>query len=459
MSSVFQYRWVEQSDGAVPVIDDETLEALRRALANRAVDPMELIMRHVLEKESGVGRPWAIVLFPQSMDVAGHIAEIRGQHRHAAMTTHGKMLRGRRPQTPVHPVDGVLVDTRGSLKRLAERSPLFVSAWAALGSQFGKGVSWICLSEAVPPSLVAELEQNNQARYREVMRHECPQITIPEGDAYRIHRMQHAAIDAAIEARAPDTVVPQLRALTQAYPHLAVPWYWLGQALRVGSEQEDARHCFELAAGLARRWIDPRLVLGAISEECHRKDDALRWYEEIWQIDPLGYEYMAVAAAGLQDLGDFGASWSLLRRALEVEDGSTRLWSDAGITLMQLGRVEESVLAFERAVQLNPGCAVTWNNLAYVLANVGRLEDALACCRRSIEIDERLPVVWDTLGHVHLLAGRCIEALDPLTRAVKLRPNYPEAWINLATAYRLLGELDKARQAEAMAAGHSGKVA
>ena len=64
-------------------------------------------------------------------------------------------------------------------------------------------------------------------------------------------------------------------------------------------------------------------------------------------------------------------------------------WTNKGISLDTLERLEEALSCYDRALELNPHFEWAWNNKGAVLDKLGRLEQALACYDRVLEMNPR----------------------------------------------------------------------
>jgi arylsulfatase A-like enzyme len=157
------------------------------------------------------------------------------------------------------------------------------------------------------------------------------------------------------------------------------------------------------------RGIDPKegvRILPAIEEAVARlrsgeTAEAVRWLEELQNVDP--------------------------RNPL--------LMNNLGIGLLRLGRCEESVRWFEACTRHDPGNARWLNNLGMALKCAGHLKRAIETYRKAVERDPRFAAARYNLGVALLAAGREDEARVQFAAALELDPAMEQA----AEALRLLG--------------------
>jgi tetratricopeptide (TPR) repeat protein len=172
---------------------------------------------------------------------------------------------------------------------------------------------------------------------------------------------------------------------------------------------------------------------------------------------------------------------SLLARV----SNSPKVWNERGVTLHQVGRLDEAEESYRRALDLDEGYALAWNNIGVAAAHRGDQESAEAAFRRALEIqaelnDARLNLgllwvladrhdsslqlhrdmlkvdssradAWNGLGSALMAMDRFAEARNAFARAVEANPNFPPARYNLSFALARLGEHEDALRETKMA--------
>ena len=119
-------------------------------------------------------------------------------------------------------------------------------------------------------------------------------------------------------------------------------------------------------------------------------------------------------------------------------------WSNKGLSLLALERLEEAIECCDRALDIDPRLAMAWSNKGTSLANLGRHEEAIECCDRALDINPGLSQVWYNKGTTLIALGRHAEAIECYDRALNIDPGYAEAWNNKGNILADLGRHEEA---------------
>jgi predicted TPR repeat methyltransferase len=118
--------------------------------------------------------------------------------------------------------------------------------------------------------------------------------------------------------------------------------------------------------------------------------------------------------------------------------------NNLGITLRELGRLEEAEASYRHAIALKPDYASAHNNLGNMLKGVRRLEEAEASCKQAIALKPDYAEAYSNLGATLQELGKLGEAEASYIRAIALKPDLAEAHFNLGNALKEQGRLDEA---------------
>lgn len=197
-------------------------------------------------------------------------------------------------------------------------------------------------------------------------------------------------------------------------------------------------------------------LLGQLAEVMGRKDDALKWYDQVADEDDHAFDADLRSAILLQDLGrsaeahqqlaemqtDYLDQPAQLRRAYEVDADlylRDKRYSDAidsfshalqvapddpdllygrGLAYAEIGKIDPAVADFRRLLQVKPGDVDASNALGFTLADSGRdlseAEQLIAAARAAKPND---PSIADSWGWLQYRLGHLEQAADVLRSA------------------------------------------
>ncbi len=143
----------------------------------------------------------------------------------------------------------------------------------------------------------------------------------------------------------------------------------------------------------------------------------------------------------LDRLGRFAQAEMHYKKALRLSPRDPKIWNDAGYSFYLQGRWADAERAFKSGSRLAPEDVKLKTNLGLTLAAAGRTKEALPLLSQYS---------GDAIGHANLgyllaATGQVELARQQYLQALALRPS-------LALARRALAQLDRARDAEAVAA-------
>ncbi|MDA8678623.1 tetratricopeptide repeat protein, partial [Luminiphilus sp.] len=105
--------------------------------------------------------------------------------------------------------------------------------------------------------------------------------------------------------------------------------------------------------------------------------------------------------------------------------------NNLGITLKELGRLDEAEANYRQAIALKPDYAEAHNNLGNSLQELGRLDEAEASCRQAIVLEPDLAGAHNNLGVALQELGRLGEAKESYEQALALQSDLANAQNNL----------------------------
>ncbi len=109
------------------------------------------------------------------------------------------------------------------------------------------------------------------------------------------------------------------------------------------------------------------------------------------------------------------------------------VFSNYGVVLSDLGKLEEAKLAYQKAIALNPKYAEAHYNLGHLLSTLGKLEEAELSYSKAIELNPNYLKAYYNLGHALSNLGKLKEAELSYRKVIELNPNYTEAYYLLSS--------------------------
>ena len=104
------------------------------------------------------------------------------------------------------------------------------------------------------------------------------------------------------------------------------------------------------------------------------------------------------------------------------------LWNLAGVSAVQLGRLDQAVLAFRNAININPNSADAHNNLGNVFIDQGKPEEAIKAFDEALTIKPDYAEAYYNKGNALQDQGMFEEALNAYQTALSYKPDYAEAY-------------------------------
>ncbi|WP_269608952.1 tetratricopeptide repeat protein [Prochlorococcus marinus] len=146
----------------------------------------------------------------------------------------------------------------------------------------------------------------------------------------------------------------------------------------------------------------------------------------------------------LKNLGKLQEAELSQRKAIEIKPDYADAHFNLGNVLRDLGKLEEADLSQRKAIQLNPNFAEAYSNLGGILIYLGKLQDAELSLRKAIEIKPDYAEAYYNLGNILIDLGKLEEAELSLRKAIEVKPDYAMAHANLGTIMKDLGNLQEA---------------
>lgn len=158
-----------------------------------------------------------------------------------------------------------------------------------------------------------------------------------------------------------------------------------------------------------------------------------------------GHDHYLLGLA-FECLHEWGLAVVEFQKALRFDANDPDILHALGCSLMEIGKVEESLPFLKRAFDLMPEDPEIANNWGRSNLDCGHLQDAIAAFERAVKLSPATPDYLKNLGNGYLLAARPEDALTVLNKAVRCDPHFAEAHATLAHLHLAYGDEDQAKK-------------
>ena len=146
----------------------------------------------------------------------------------------------------------------------------------------------------------------------------------------------------------------------------------------------------------------------------------------------------------LKDLGKLQEAEELLQKAIVLKSNYANAHYNLGLILNDLGKLQEAQLSYKKAIEIKPDYVDAHSNLGNILKDLGNLEEAKFSYLKAIELKPNFADAHLNLGNVLSNLGKLKEAEISYRKAIEIDPNLANAHFNLGNVLRDLGKLKEA---------------
>lgn len=142
---------------------------------------------------------------------------------------------------------------------------------------------------------------------------------------------------------------------------------------------------------------------------------------------------------------DYETAAAWFRKSLEVNEEVSFTWSNLGVALRALERLEDAEFAYLRAIDLDKREYTAMNNLSSLYTYMGRKHEAKHYQEKVESYRKRNPYYHFSLGERAYAAGNYEASIDHFRRAIRRKDNDHTFYHALAKAYAKMDDSSKAR--------------
>lgn len=178
--------------------------------------------------------------------------------------------------------------------------------------------------------------------------------------------------------------------------------------------------------------------------------------------NPRDTTLLELAAQTLMRQRRYPEAATVLKRRLELENATGKLWAEYGDALDGAKRTPEALAAYERAVALAPDDATTRYGLGYLYWKLYRYAEAERELKEVLRRDATNARAAFTLGDLYLTRGTkedVARAVPLLEQALKVYPNEFDPHFALGRALLILNQMPRAIEELRAAVGLDDSIA
>jgi tetratricopeptide (TPR) repeat protein len=205
----------------------------------------------------------------------------------------------------------------------------------------------------------------------------------------------------------------------------------------------DAQVCCLQALAIDAEHADTLHLMGLLSLQAGQHDHAVEWLTRAIRKDAKT-DYLTTLGVTLKQMGRLEDALGVFDKAVQLKPDDAELWKHLGSVLLALDRPAEALLSYQHALRLDGGHWEAAYQSGLILHRMERLEDALVQLDRCVELrPDHVPAVQ---LRARVLRGlKRFEAyLADTMRAHALDPADPLTRNNLGDAFQSLGRYDEA---------------
>ncbi|MEA5539153.1 tetratricopeptide repeat protein [Limnoraphis robusta Tam1] len=219
-------------------------------------------------------------------------------------------------------------------------------------------------------------------------------------------------------------------------PNSAIAYKLWGNALQCLGRVQEAKEQYNHALVIDPKFAEVHANLGSLYAKDQQWDAAISCYQKAIQIKPKlasAYRNLAKVWKQLEKSEEWANCW-YRALTLEPEGVTAEEYIQFANALIELGKVDWTVICYKKAIQLDPRQVEAYLNLGEIFISQQQLENAIAIYNQAIEHHPQKPEFYCKLGQVLVQLERWEEAITAYNQALALNPN-------LALIYHNLGEV------------------
>lgn len=259
--------------------------------------------------------------------------------------------------------------------------------------------------------------------------------------------LRFAAIFLGSNPEARSQVVVYLRMAENLHPDDEISVH-LGQTLAAGPQQAEARLAFgRVEPANPIRYAEAQVGIGVSFARENRAAEALAAFEQARAVSPGEPQILRLLTSQLNSLGRHEEALAAIDDpSANAARAQPEIREIRGLTLQELGRLDEAEAELWAALQAAPDNASLLNSLGYMWVDTGRrVEQGAEMLARAHAAEPGNGNIQDSLGWAQFRQGQYDVAVETLEGAVSKEPANAEINDHLGDAYWQVGRTREAQ--------------
>ena len=189
---------------------------------------------------------------------------------------------------------------------------------------------------------------------------------------------------------------------------------------------------------------DALSLLGVIAIQKNDPRLAVRLIGKAIEINPNNIAAYSNRGIALQALMRMDEALDDFNRAIALKADYAEAHYNRGTALQALRRPQEALASYDQAIRIKSDYAEAHGNRAVLLDEFGHLEEALVSYDRAIRINPDYATAHSNRGNTLQKLKRHEEALESYRKATQIQPDYAEAYSNQGNALLGMARFDEA---------------
>ena len=190
--------------------------------------------------------------------------------------------------------------------------------------------------------------------------------------------------------------------VAKADPHNFPALMLQGECLRDTGQYEKALTVFRGAARENPRSVIPVANIAGALYKLGRKDEAVPEFRRALALDPAQAESAAGFARWQRESGDRKGALEVLDRAIAAGCHAPMVLLERGVTLAELGRLDDALLSFREAAGRDPQNPVPLEDAARAAYQLERYTESAQLYERVLQLAPGRGDVWKTVGAIYV---------------------------------------------------------